>query len=61
MNSPFNLTENDFVQSFCIKVDIISDEYLMRYKSNFKKVLYKQLIEKFDFVNNIIISEILDL
>ena len=60
MNSPFNLTENDFDQSFCIKVDIISDEYLMRYKSNFKKDLYKQLIKKFDYVNKIIISEILD-
>ena len=45
MNSPFNLTENDFEQSLCIKVDIISDEYLMRYKSNFKKVLYKKLKE----------------
>ena len=61
MNSPFNLTENDFDQSFCIKVDIISDEYLMRYKSNFKKNLYKQLIKKFDYVNKIIINEILDL
>ena len=61
MNSPFNLTENDFDQSFCIKVDIISDEYLMRYKSNFKKDLYKQLIKKFDYVNKIIINEILEL
>jgi serine/threonine protein kinase len=59
--SPFNLTENDFDQSLCIKVDIISDEYLMRYKSNFKKTLYRQLIQKFDYVNNIIIKEILNL
>jgi hypothetical protein len=55
MNSPFNLTENDFDQSFCIKVDIISDEYLMRYKSNFKKDLYKQLIIYNLFKNNIIL------
>ena len=61
MNSPFNLTENDFDQSLCIKVDIISDEYLMRYKTNFKKLIYKQLIKKFDYVNNIIINEILNL
>jgi len=60
MNSPFNLTENDFDQSLCIKVDIISDEYLMRYKANFKKIIYKQLIKKFDYVNNIIISDILN-
>jgi serine/threonine protein kinase len=59
--SPFNLTENDFDQSLCIKVDIISDEYLMRYKSNFKKTLYRQLIQKFDYVNTIIIKEILNL
>lgn len=57
MNSPFNLTENDFAQSFCIKVDIISDEYLMRYKSNFKKDLYKKLIKKFDYINKIIIGD----
>jgi serine/threonine protein kinase len=59
--SPFNLTENDFDQSLCIKVDIISDEYLMRYKSNFKNTLYRQLIQKFDYVNTIIIKEILNL
>ena len=59
MNSPFNLSENDFAQSFWIKVDIISDEYLMRYKSNFKKDLYKKLIKKkkFDYVNKIIIGD----
>ena len=61
MNSPFNLTENDFDQSLCIKVDIISDEYLLRYKTNFKKLIYNQLIKKFDYVNNIIINEILNL
>ena len=61
IDSPFNLTENDFDQSLCIKVDIISDEYLMRYKSNFKKTLYRQLIQKFDYVNIIIIKKILNL
>ena len=61
IDSPFNLTENDFDQSLCIKVDIISDEYLMRYKSNFKKKLYRQLIQKFDYVNIIIIKKILNL
>ena len=61
MHSPFNLTENDFDQSFCIKIDIISDEYLMRYKSNFKKDLFKKLIKKFDYANKIIIREILNL
>ena len=61
IDSPFNLTENDFDQSLCIKVDIISDEYLMRYKSNFKKNLYRQLIQKFDYVNIIIIKKILNL
>jgi len=58
IDSPFNLTENDFDQSLCIKVDIISDEYLMRYKSNSKKFLYKKLIKEFDYANNIIINEI---
>ena len=28
IDSPFNLIENEFDQSLCIKVDIISDEYL---------------------------------
>ena len=60
MVSPFNLTENDFDQSLCIKVDIISDEYLMRYKSNIKKSLYKQLIKQFDYVNTIFINELLN-
>ena len=60
IDSPFNLTENDFDQSLCIKVDIISYEYLMRYKSNFKTELYKQLIKKFDYANSIIVKRILD-
>lgn len=60
INSPFNLIKNDFDQSLCIKVDIISNEYLMRYKTNFKKLIYKQLIKKFDYVNNILISGILN-
>jgi len=59
IESPFNLIENEFDQSLCIKVDIISNQYLMRYKSNSKKILYKILIKKFDYVNNIILNEIL--
>ena len=59
--SPFNLIENEFDQSLCIKVDIISDEYLMRYKSNSKKILYKLLIKKFDYVNTIILNNILNI
>ena len=60
IDSPFNLIENEFDQSLCIKVDIISDEYLMRYKSNSKKTLYKVLINQFDYINTIIINDILD-
>ena len=59
IESPFNLIENEFGQSLCIKVDIISNQYLMRYKSNSKKFLYKILIKRFDYVNNIILNEIL--
>ena len=60
IDSPFNLIENEFDQSLCIKVDIISDEYLMRYKSNSKKTLYKVLLKQFDYVNTIILNEILE-
>ena len=59
IESPFHLIENEFDQSLCIKVDIISNQYLMRYKSNSKKFLYKILIKKFDYINNIILNEIL--
>ena len=59
--SPFNLIENEFDQSLCIKVDIISDEYLIRYKSNSKKILYKLLIKRFDYVNTIILHNILNI
>ena len=61
IDSPFNLIENEFDQSLCIKVDIISDEYLMRYKSNSKKTLYKVLINQFDYVNTIILNDILNI
>jgi serine/threonine protein kinase len=60
IDPPFNLIENDFDQSLCIKVDIISDEYLMRYKSNSKKTLYKVLINQFDYINTIILNNILN-
>ena len=60
IESPFNLIENEFDQSLCIKVDIISDEYLMRYKSNIKKILYKALIKKFDYVNNMVLNDIIN-
>ena len=60
IESPFNLIENEFDQSLCIKVDIISDEYLMRYKSNIKKILYKALIKKFDYVNKMILNDIIN-
>ena len=60
IESPFNLIENEFDQSLCIKVDIISDEYLMRYKSNIKKILYKELIKKFDYVNNMVLNDIIN-
>jgi serine/threonine protein kinase len=60
IDSPFNLIENEFDQSLCIKVDIISDEYLMRYKSNSKKTLYKVLINQFDYVNTNILNDILN-
>jgi serine/threonine protein kinase len=60
IDSPFNLIENEFDQSLYIKVDIISDEYLMRYKSNSKKTLYKVLLNQFDYVNTIILNEILE-
>ena len=59
--SPFNLIENEFDQSLCTKVDIISDEYLMRYKTNSKKILYKLLINNFDYVNTIILNNILNI
>ena len=61
LESPFNLIENDFDQSLCIKVDIISNEYLMRYKSNSKKFIYRELIKKFDYTNIMILNEILTL
>ena len=32
----------------------------MRYKSNSKKTLYKVLINQFDYVNTIILNDILD-
>jgi serine/threonine protein kinase len=61
IDSPFNLIENEFDQSLCIKVDIISDEYLMRYKTNSKKIIYKILIKKFDYFNSIILNNFLKL
>ena len=32
----------------------------MRYKSNSKKTLYKKLINQFDYVNTIILNDILN-
>ena len=58
--SPFEMIENDFDQSLCIKVDIISVQYLLRYKENSKKRHYKKLIRHFDYSNPIISKNIFD-
>ena len=59
IESPFKLIENDFDQSLCIRVDIISVQFLLRYKQHSKKRHYKKLVRYFDYTNPIIIKKIL--
>ena len=47
LSSPFTLIKNEIDQALCIKM-IISDQYLIRYKSKPKLILYKLLINQFD-------------
>jgi len=54
--SPFKLIENEFEQSLCIPIPI-AEQYFIRYKSNLKLNLYKLLINQFDFVNNNILNQ----
>jgi serine/threonine protein kinase len=53
--SPFTIIENEIDQALCIKIST-SDKYLIKYKSNSKKKLYKLLIKQFDFANVIIFN-----
>ena len=57
--SPFKLIKNDYDQALCIKVDIISIQYLIRYKINYNSIIFKKLIQIFEFVNPIIIKNII--
>ena len=50
LDSPFKLIKNEFNQAICNKISI-SDKYLMKYKSNSKKKLYKFLINQFNYTN----------
>jgi serine/threonine protein kinase len=50
LDSPFKLIKNEFNQAICHKISI-SDKYLMKYKSNSKKKLYKLLINQFNYAN----------
>ena len=58
LDSPFILIKNEFNQSLCFKLSI-SNKYLMRYKSNSKKAIYKLLMKQFDYINNMILNKIL--
>ena len=57
--SPFTLIKNEIDQSLCNKI-IISDQYLIRYKSKPKLILYKLLINQFDYTNSNILNQILN-
>ena len=57
--SPFILIKNEIDQALCIKM-IISDQYLIRYKSKSKLILYKLLINQFDYTNTNILNQILN-
>ena len=57
LNSPFKLIENEIDQAICIKIPT-SEQYLIRYKSNSKLILYKLLIKQFEYVNEIILNQI---
>ena len=59
LNSPFKLIEDEIDQSLC-NIMPISDQYLIRYKSNSKLKLYKLLINKFDYANSNILNKILN-
>ena len=59
LTSPFVLIENEIDQSLCVKM-IISDQYLIRYKSKSKLILYKLLINQFDYINSNILNQILN-
>jgi serine/threonine protein kinase len=50
LDSPFKLIKNEFNQAICSKISI-SEKYLMKYKSNSKKKLYKFLINQFNYIN----------
>ncbi len=60
LDSPFNLIENDNDQTICTQI-YISEQYLIRYKSISKLNLYKSLINQFDYANNNILNQILNL
>jgi serine/threonine protein kinase len=56
--SPFKLIENEIDQTLCIPISI-SEQYLIRYKSNLKLNLYRLLIKQFDFTNTNILNQII--
>ena len=60
LNSPFKLIENEIDQSLCILISI-SEQYLIRYKSNSKLKLYKSLINQFDYANINILNQIINI
>ena len=59
LDSPFNLIENKIDQALCNQI-YISEQYLIRYKSNSKLKLYKSLINQFDYANSNILNQILN-
>ena len=59
MNSPFKLIENEIDQTLCIPISI-SEQYLIRYKSNSKLKLYKSLINQFDYANINILNQVIN-
>ena len=56
--SPFKLIKKKVNQRRCNKKISITDERLMRYKSNSKENRYKLLTQKFNYVNKNIINQI---
>lgn len=57
LNSPFKLIKNELSQKKCTKIKVC-DKYLIRYLSLSKKKLFKILIKKFDYVNNMVLKSI---
>ena len=58
MISPFIFIKNEFNESDCFKF-CFHNKYIIRYKINSKKILYKKLFKQFDYINPLMIKELL--